>query len=100
MGEQQFVEFRGRRMVAGWPERIVAAQRIIQLEIGGVLLGRIRFGEEQDDRAAEGQPCTDCRVERGEFHVPGCDAEECPNCHEQLITCECDAADIEPEEQS
>jgi predicted Zn-ribbon and HTH transcriptional regulator len=34
--------------------------------------------------------CHDCGVLPGSFHHPGCDWEECPRCHEQLIGCECD----------
>jgi hypothetical protein len=33
--------------------------------------------------------CHDCGVEKGGYHHPGCDVEECPVCHGQLITCGC-----------
>lgn len=33
--------------------------------------------------------CHDCGVEVGKFHKPGCDIEECPFCHNQLISCDC-----------
>jgi hypothetical protein len=46
--------------------------------------------------------CPDCGVAPGETHDRGCDVEECPVCHRQLITCDCweyhesDDADAEP----
>lgn len=33
--------------------------------------------------------CHDCGVEAGGLHHCGCDMEECPKCHEQLLGCEC-----------
>lgn len=30
-----------------------------------------------------------CGAKHGEFHKPGCDIEECPFCHRQLISCDC-----------
>ena len=33
--------------------------------------------------------CHDCGVKIGEFHKLGCDMEECPFCHHQLISCDC-----------
>lgn len=77
-------------MIEGWPERIQAAQRHTHLLNSGLPLPRIPYGNEQDDWGAEDHPCEDCRVMKGELHVPGCDGEECPSCHGQLITCDCD----------
>ena len=36
--------------------------------------------------------CPDCNVERGKFHHPNCDQEECPICHGQLLGCGCNDA--------
>ena len=33
--------------------------------------------------------CSDCNIAGGSFHHPGCDMEECPRCHFQLISCGC-----------
>ncbi len=33
--------------------------------------------------------CHDCGVRLGGFHHPGCDNEECPKCHRQLLSCGC-----------
>ena len=33
--------------------------------------------------------CVDCEAAEGDIHELGCDAEECPRCGEQLISCGC-----------
>ena len=33
--------------------------------------------------------CHDCNIIHGGSHHPGCDAERCPRCNGQLITCGC-----------
>lgn len=33
--------------------------------------------------------CHDCRAPFGEMHHPGCDAELCPSCGGQSISCGC-----------
>lgn len=33
--------------------------------------------------------CHDCNAKHGEVHHYGCDAERCPVCGGQLISCEC-----------
>jgi hypothetical protein len=33
--------------------------------------------------------CDDCNVKLGSFHHLECDMEECPNCHEQILSCKC-----------
>jgi hypothetical protein len=76
-------------MIESWPERIQQAQLQVNLAAAGKSVARIPYGAEQEDWGAKERPCLDCRVFKGELHVPGCDAEECPVCHEQLITCEC-----------
>lgn len=34
--------------------------------------------------------CPDCNALFGEYHHAGCDAEACPKCKEQLLSCDCD----------
>ena len=48
----------------------------------------IQWGHEQTDWG-HGPRCGDCGVLPGGVHHPGCDIEECPRCHTQLITCDC-----------
>ena len=95
MSENRFVEYRGVRMIEGWPERIREAQTITRLVANGVRFERVQFGSERDDWGADEHPCHDCRVFKGEYHVPGCDGEECPCCHEQLLTCDCEVEDMD-----
>jgi len=40
-----------------------------------------------DDKEAR---CPDCNAKRGHVHHPGCDVEECPNCHRQMLSCSCE----------
>ncbi|MBS6953521.1 MAG: hypothetical protein KH230_09830 [Enterocloster asparagiformis] len=48
---------------------------------------RIRYGSERTHWVDE--YCHDCGAAIGECHRMGCDVEECPICHRQLIGCEC-----------
>ena len=85
----QFVIYNGMRVIAGWPERIAEAQAMPTVTICGHEYPRIRYGKEPDDWGADRQPCHDCAVVKGQFHVPSCDVERCPKCGGQAITCEC-----------
>jgi hypothetical protein len=87
--EREFVIYYGVRVIAGWPERIVEAQTIPTISIGGAEYARVRYGEEPDDWGADRQPCHDCAAIKGQFHVPSCDVERCPRCGGQAITCDC-----------
>lgn len=61
-----------------------------QVELGGKLVDRVRYGDEEDDWGADRAPCHDCGVVKGELHIFGCDVERCPLCGSQLIFCDCD----------
>ena len=51
----------------------------------GTKIARIKCGDEE--RELEG--CGDCAVKKGQYHHIGCDMEECPVCHRQLLSCDC-----------
>lgn len=40
-------------------------------------------------------PCHDCGAQLGAYHERGCDMEECPRCHLQLLSCDCKLEDDE-----
>lgn len=39
------------------------------------------------------EPCHDCACPPGTLHHPGCDAERCPDCGGQAISCGCEQED-------
>lgn len=95
--DKKWVIYNGRRMIAGWPEKIEQAQLLKTLTINGQVYERIRYGDERSDWNADRVPCHDCGVIKGQFHVgPACDVEECPRCGGQLIGCDCDVEDESP----
>lgn len=63
------------------------------IEIGGTEYDLIPYGSESPDRRVpdgrEYDRCGDCGVKRGGYHHPRCNMEECPRCHDQLISCYC-----------
>lgn len=84
----------GVEMASFWPERIATAQARPQYAIA-ITMKRIPYGSEEHDWGAEARPCHDCGVTKGQFHVPGCDVEQCPNCGEQALACGCDKEAVE-----
>lgn len=52
---------------------------------------RIPFGQEtRIDTSRLGERCPDCGCKRGHYHHEGCDIEECPICHRQMLSCSCE----------
>jgi hypothetical protein len=90
---KKLVEYNGTHVIEGWPEKIVAAQRLTTYVIGGAVHPRVAFGDEEEDWGANCGPCHDCAVKKGQLHVPGCDGERCPACGGQAISCDCDYED-------
>lgn len=62
---------------------------------------RIRCGNETHMAHLTPEPgelCHDCGCAWGEYHVFGCDSEECSRCGGQAFCCDCDdSADAAPE---
>ena len=52
MTSKEWVEYRGQRMVAGWPEKIQAAQDQRSYRLGGIEYERIPYGHEENDWGA------------------------------------------------
>jgi len=72
-----------------WTKCIADAQQKATCLKNGKEYFRIKFGDEKDDWGADNQACGDCGAVKGEYHVPGCDVESCPECGGQMIGCEC-----------
>jgi hypothetical protein len=88
---KKLIIFRGYEVSPNWPNRLRKAQLITTIKIDDVELPRIKYGEEHIKYGEEHNnlPCHDCCAILGEYHVPGCDVERCPNCCGQLISCSC-----------
>lgn len=68
--------------------------------VNGKVFNRIRVGDPGDFDEGENKTirCHDCNALYGHFHHWGCDAERCPVCGHQLISCDCGNATARPEE--
>lgn len=60
---------------------------------GGHVKPRIPYGMETRFDSTyvdeiQGQRCHDCGCKPGKLHHLGCDMEECPVCHGQLLSCD------------
>jgi len=59
----------------------------------GTLLPRHPVGTGRDHGVAKSRPrkdrCTDCGAIPGTYHHGGCDAEKCPRCGHQVLSCHC-----------
>ena len=63
-----------------------------QVSLGGKTYERIRAGDDRDfdPDMADGDVCHDCNAGLGQYHHSGCDAERCPCCGGQLLSCDCE----------
>ena len=73
----------------GSRREIDEAQRSRAYRIAGEPLARVSFGSEQKSLGQGRERCPDCGATRGEYHVPGCEHEQCPACGDRVISCDC-----------
>lgn len=92
--KNQWVTYRGQKMVNYYPFEIIISQKYNCLRINrGKEFGyyeRYKFGDGPNNEVYGGT-CPDCAVNPGEYHTFGCDIETCPICGWQLLSCNCDA---------
>jgi hypothetical protein len=74
-----------------WKRKQAEAQQRPTLTIQGKIYNRIPWGS--GGHAAQ-DPCGDCGVEVGQYHVLFCEMEECPKCGCQLLGCDCEPEDM------
>jgi hypothetical protein len=83
------VLFHGVEVAADYPARVLAAQAVTTYTLNGRRVLRVPYGREEADLPAPWQPCPDCAVLTSQLHVPGCEAESCPVCGQQVLSCGC-----------
>jgi len=81
----------------GMKESDGCLQLPIPMKDGRVLKPILHGKEERADWGADGKRCHDCGAKVGHYHHPGCDVEECPSCHGQILGCECLESDEKEE---
>lgn len=78
-----------RNFSNGWWLELLDAQFLTHLG----RYSRVRCGSEvvlSHLTPEPGECCHDCGCMLGEYHVFGCDSEECSNCRDQAFCCDCD----------
>ncbi|MGI9445988.1 MAG: hypothetical protein ACR2N1_26210 [Rubripirellula sp.] len=83
------VEYHGVLMSADWPQEIEDAQELKGYVMHGQPLNRVKHSA-AGDAGEQGELCQECGVLKGQFHVPGCQQEDCPRCAGKLVECSCE----------
>ncbi len=89
MPEPKRILYRGVPMIEGWPEKIMSAQNVLSYTLNGESRSSHSLRRRARRLGRRPNACHDCRVIKGELHVPSCDVEECPACGGQLLSCDC-----------
>lgn len=63
----------------------------IELE-DGKIISRMKVGAQ--DGVAPGGRCGECNALFGRYHHQGCGVESCPLCGQQLVSCNCQLANL------
>ena len=89
--EMKPVFYNGILMRSDWAEAIEEAQLETHYLIEGESFPRIPYGLETFRHAATAafRLCRHCHVTLGQLHEPLCDWEQCPNCGDGVMSCEC-----------
>ncbi len=91
----------------GYYDEFLEAQQYKYNTINGKKVYRCKFGKElwvgpegnaYDIDIMKGNSCPDCYVAKNQYHVPGCDWEQCPNCRQQALSCSCKFDEFEDTE--
>lgn len=80
------------RPVENWGEVVRQSQRQRIYTFDGKPIPRTPFGCEWRRSPSWWRRwpfCRRCSVARGQLHVPGCTAEECPRCGKRFVSCNC-----------
>ncbi|WP_148302480.1 hypothetical protein [Caldalkalibacillus mannanilyticus] len=93
--KQEFFVYNSEEVHRRFPKDFIESKYIEDYLIQGVAYPRIGYGEEryEEELRHTRATCADCMVKLGEFHVPGCDWEQCPKYYGQSIGCGCDDAE-------
>lgn len=86
--KRDFVMYNGALVHKNWPKKIEEEQNRKTFRIEGKEYDRVKWGDEQE-KYEDHTNCGDCGVLKGQYHVAGCDLEECPKCGWQRLSCDC-----------
>lgn len=86
--EPEFVIYNGVEMRVTQAQALVDSQSIQMFSKVGADFLRVRYGAEEDETGAKkAQNCKACGARAGQFHAIGCEAERCPLCGQQAMSC-------------
>jgi hypothetical protein len=84
----ELIDLDGESVASFWPQKIEQAQQWTKVVVSREM-ERVAWGKERNCESDKWNRCPDCAVAKGQYHVPGCDIEECPICGTQMGSCGC-----------